>query len=110
MAISVENQDPKIENFLQGFKFVYKNLINALQEEGVTEIRPNINDKFDENIMHAIDTIESDGPENLVAKVYTNGYKLHDRIIRPAMVYVTKAKQDKNDDKSSSDINKENKN
>ena len=52
--------------------------------------------------MHAIDTIESDGEENLVAKVYANGYKLHDRLIRTAMVYVTKHKQeepDKNEDK-----------
>lgn len=92
LAISTKSDDEKLENFLQGFRYIYKNIINSLEEEGLTEIKPEIKQKFDEKTMHAIDTIECDDEENLVAKVYANGYKLHDRIIRPAMVYVTKHK------------------
>lgn len=97
LALKAEPKTEEMKNFLQGFSFIYTNLINVLKDEGVSELEPKIGDKFDERFMHAIDTIESDGEENLVAKVYANGYKLHDRLIRTAMVYVTKHKQEETD-------------
>lgn len=105
LALKAEPKTEEMKNFLQGFSFIYTNLINVLKDEGVSELEPKIGDKFDERFMHAIDTIESDGEENLVAKVYSNGYKLHDRLIRTAMVYVTKHKQEETD---KNEENKEN--
>lgn len=105
LALKAEPKSEEMKNFLQGFSFIYTNLINVLKDEGVSELEPKIGDKFDERFMHAIDTIESDGEENLVAKVYANGYKLHDRLIRTAMVYVTKHKQEETD---KNEENKEN--
>lgn len=105
LALKAEPKTEEMKNFLQGFSFIYTNLINVLKDEGVSELEPKIGDKFDEKFMHAIDTIESDGEENLVAKVYANGYKLHDRLIRTAMVYVTKHKQEETD---KNEENKEN--
>lgn len=105
LALKAEPKTEEMKNFLQGFSFIYTNLINVLKDEGVSELEPKIGDKFDERFMHAIDTIESDGEENLVAKVYANGYKLHDRLIRTAMVYVTKHKQEEAD---KNEENKEN--
>lgn len=105
LALKAEPKSEEMKNFLQGFSFIYTNLINVLKDEGVSELEPKIGDKFDERFMHAIDTIESDGEENLVAKVYANGYKLHDRLIRTAMVYVTKHKQEET---NKNEENKEN--
>ena len=105
LALKAEPKTEEMKNFLQGFSFIYTNLINVLKDEGVSELEPKIGDKFDERFMHAIDTIESDGEENLVAKVYANGYKLHDRLIRTAMVYVTRHKQEESD---KNEENKEN--
>lgn len=105
LALKAEPKTEEMKNFLQGFSFIYTNLINVLKDEGVSELEPKIGDKFDERFMHAIDTIESDGEENLVAKVYANGYKLHDRLIRTAMVYVTRHKQEETD---KNEENKEN--
>ena len=105
LALKAEPKTEEMKNFLQGFSFIYTNLINVLKDEGVSELEPKVGDKFDERFMHAIDTIESDGEENLVAKVYANGYKLHDRLIRTAMVYVTKHKQEETD---KNEENKEN--
>ncbi len=105
LALKAEPKSEEMKNFLQGFSFIYTNLINVLKDEGVSELEPKIGDKFDERFMHAIDTIESDGEENLVAKVYANGYKLHDRLIRTAMVYVTRHKQEETD---KNEENKEN--
>ena len=86
MALANEPSDPAIKNYLVGFQYVYRNLVSVLENEGVSEISPQIGDNFDSSVMAAIDTAE--GNENKITKVYQKGYKLHDRIIRPANVQV----------------------
>ena len=93
MALANEPTDPALKNYLTGFQYVYRNLVSILENEGVSEIAPKIGDKFDSRTMNAVDTEEGE-KENLVLKVYGNGYKLHDRIVRPAMVQVSARKVD----------------
>ena len=88
MALANEPTDPALKNYLVGFQFIYRNLVSILENEGVTEISPQIGDKFDPHTMNAVDTVEQE-EENKVLKVYGNGYKLHDRIVRTAMVQVS---------------------
>ena len=88
MALANEPTDPALKNYLTGFQYVYRNLVSILENEGVSEIQPKVGEKFNPNTMNAVDTVESEN-ENLVTKVYGNGYKLHERIIRPAMVQVS---------------------
>ncbi len=88
LALANEPTDPNLKNYLMGFQYVYRNLVTVLQNEGVSELTPQIGDKFDPKYMSAVDTVEGE-KENLVTKVHGNGYKLHDRIIRPAMVQVS---------------------
>ncbi|MBR0294666.1 MAG: nucleotide exchange factor GrpE [Bacilli bacterium] len=95
MALANSPTNPEIKNYVTGFSFVYRNLVSVLEEEGVREIAPKENDIFDARIMEAVETIESDEEENLVKKVYVNGYLLHDHLIRPARVLVTKKKENK---------------
>ena len=64
-------------------------MVSALENEGVKEISPNIGDKFSPDTMNAVETVESDGEENIVMDVHVKGYKLHDRLIRPANVTVS---------------------
>lgn len=104
LALENEPATPEIANYLVGFKYIYKNLVNVLENEGVKEIDPKIGDKFDANLMNAIETVEDDGEENVVRKVYSRGYMLHNRIIRPASVMVSV--HHKNEEKD--DKNKEN--
>ena len=82
--------DPMIKNYVLGFSYVYKNLLGVLENEGVSEIAPQIGDKFDPKSMEAVEALEDEGEENIVLKVNLNGYKLHDRLIRPARVVVSK--------------------
>lgn len=84
-----EPTDPMLKNYLVGFQYIYRNLVAALENEGVTEIAPNIGDEFDANVMSAVDTIEDEGEENRIMGVYARGYKLHDRIVRPCTVTVS---------------------
>ena len=89
IVLSKEVEDPSLKNYLVGFQYIYRNLVSVLENEGVNEIAPKIGDKFDASIMNAVETEESEGEEGLVLKVITNGYKLHDRLVRPANVVVS---------------------
>ena len=96
MALGNEPEDPNLKNYLTGFKFIYKNLVNVLQNEGVEEVLPEIGQDFNPLLMNAVDSIEDDEKVNKVTKIYGKGYRLHERLIRPAMVQVgVKKKEDK---------------
>ncbi|MGM9873756.1 MAG: nucleotide exchange factor GrpE [Bacilli bacterium] len=96
LALETKPANQEIANYLVGFQYIYKNLMSVLENEGVKEIYPKIDEKFDANTMNAIETIEDEN-ENLVKKVYTRGYTLHDRVVRPAGVMVSVAKKEEND-------------
>ena len=92
-----EPTDPNLKNYLIGFQYIYRNLVAALENEGVSEISPKVGDKFSPDTMNAVETVESDGEENVVIDVHVKGYKLHDRLIRPANVTVSvKHKEESN--------------
>lgn len=95
LALQSKPTNPALLNYLTGFEYIYKNIVSALESEGVSEIRPQINSKFDASTMNAIDTVLDDGEENLVKQIYCVGIKLHDRIIRHANVVVSKKPQEK---------------
>ena len=96
-----EPTDPNLKNYLIGFQYIYRNLVSALENEGVTEIAPKVGDKFSPETMQAVETVESEGEENLVVDVHVKGYKLHDRLIRPANVTVSvKHKETKQEEKT----------
>lgn len=106
LALANSPSDPAIKNYLIGFEYIYKNFLQALESEGVKEIKPTIGDKFDSSIMNALDVEETEGEENIVTRVYSVGIKLHDRMIRHANVIVSKKKVE-NKEVSSSDEKEE---
>ena len=95
-----EPTDPNLKNYLIGFQYIYRNLVAALENEGVTEISPKVGDKFSPDTMQAVETVESDGEENVIVDVHVKGYKLHDRLIRPANVTVSVKHKEKNEEKT----------
>ena len=99
MALANEPTSQELKNYLVGFQFVYRNLVNVLENEGVKEISPNIGDKFSDKTMNGVDITVQEGEENLVTKVYAKGYELHGRLIRPAQVSVSKNKKEENETK-----------
>lgn len=99
IALANEPSNDVLKNYLQGFKFIYNNIQQAIESEGLTQIVPKVGDKFDVQTMHAVEAVETDGPENVIVSVYGCGYMLFDRLIRPSMVKVSKKKEDKVEDK-----------
>lgn len=96
LVLKNEPEDPALKNYLVGFTYLYKNLVNAITEEGVSEIEPVIGKKFDPNTMEALETEETSDEDNIILAVTRKGYKLHDRLLRPAGVKVTVKKKEEN--------------
>lgn len=105
-AFKVTSEDPKIKNYQVGFKMILSQLLSALADEGVSVIEPVIGQEFDHNTMAACATAPGD-KDNLVSSVYLKGYMLKDRLVRPAMVIVSKVEEtgasDKAEDEPSAD-------
>lgn len=88
-ALAIENAT--LENTKSGVELTLKQLSSVFERFNITEINP-LNDKFDPHKHQAITTAESDAPANTVLQVLQKGYSLNDRVIRPALVIVAKAK------------------
>ncbi|MDH4189834.1 MAG: nucleotide exchange factor GrpE [Betaproteobacteria bacterium] len=81
-----------LESLKSGVELTLKQLRSALEKAKVTEINPAIGEKFDPHRHQAISTVETDAQPNTVVNVLQKGWSLHERVIRPAMVIVAKAK------------------
>ncbi|MDV6341530.1 nucleotide exchange factor GrpE [Nitrosomonas sp. Is35] len=88
-ALAVENAT--IENFKSGMELTQKQLTSVFDKFNIKVIDPK-GEKFDPHQHQAMCTIDSEQPPNTVVQVMQKGYKLHERIIRPALVSVSKAK------------------
>lgn len=84
----------EVRNYLIGFQYIYNSIVKVLNDEGIGEISPKEGDEFNPSLMEAIDIEEREDIEpNRITKVCAKGYKLHDRLIQPAKVYVSKKKE-----------------
>ena len=108
-ALKATPNSQEAKNYQMGFQFIYNQIQQALTSEGVTEIEPSIGEEFDPTRMQALDIEEigDEEPENKITKVMSKGYKLHDRLVKPAMVVVGKHKA-KPAEESANDTNEAN--
>lgn len=87
-ALQVNTADEQTISVLQGVEMVYRQLVEALQKEGVEAIE-SVGKTFDPYEHQAVMQVEDDEYEpNTVVEELQKGYKLKDKIIRPAMVKV----------------------
>lgn len=78
---------------LSGIRLTLKQLQSLLEKNGVKSIDP-AGKPFDSHFHEAMLTEENDElPPNTIIKVLQKGYLLHERLIRPARVVVSKAKE-----------------
>jgi len=88
-ALNIENAT--VENYKNGVELTAKQLLSVFEKFNIVEINPE-GEKFDPNKHQAISAIESDAEPNTVVQVLQKGYTLNDRVLRPALVMVAKAK------------------
>lgn len=87
-ALQVDSDNEEVKALRKGVGMVYEGILNALKSEGV-EVVETENVQFDPNIHHAVMQDEDSEKESgAILDTFQKGYKLKDRVIRPAMVKV----------------------
>ena len=96
-AINQEEDHPQsIKNLIEGRKMVQKEFSSALEKNGISKIN-SMNEKFDPNLHQAMMEVERDDlDEGIVVQEIQTGYMMHDRLLRPAMVGVSKKPKQNN--------------
>ena len=90
-----ENYSESIKNLIDGLKMVLKEYKSTLEKHGVKKIET-LNQKFDHNFHQAIMEVENnDVEEGIVVQEVQSGYTMHDRLLRAAMVGVSKKQASK---------------
>ena len=87
---ALATESPSVESLKQGVELTAKQLESALDKFAVKAIDPQ-GEKFDPHRHQAISQVEAPGEPNTVVTVLQKGYLLHDRVLRPALVIVSKA-------------------
>ena len=89
-AIASPSESEDAQNLKKGIEMVYESFLYALKEEGIEEIDA-LDQPFDPTLHHAVQTVPvEEGQEaDKVVQVFQKGYKLKDRVLRPAMVIVS---------------------
>ncbi|HEX8637958.1 MAG TPA: nucleotide exchange factor GrpE [Pyrinomonadaceae bacterium] len=91
LAVKASETDASFEHLLSGVKGTARSFEQALMSVGVEAV-PSIGAEFDPEIHEAIDMVETGADsDNRVTAEYSRGYRLGDRLLRPARVQVGKA-------------------
>ena len=83
LEAAAEHEEAKLE---EGVRLVHRSLAELLAKEGLAEIETD--GKFDPHVHEALLSQPSDAEEGSVIEVVQKGYKLGDRVLRPARVVV----------------------
>jgi molecular chaperone GrpE len=88
-ALAIENVT--LESLKSGVELTLRQLNAVFEKAGLREINP-VAEKFDPHKHQAMTMVPHPGEPNQVVNVMQKGYLLHERVIRPALVTVSKAK------------------
>lgn len=89
-ALAVESAT--LESFKSGMELTLKQLTAAFTKFNIKQLNPQ-GEKFDPHLHQAMCMVESELPQNTVVQVMQKGYVLNDRVLRPALVSVSKGKE-----------------
>ena len=89
-AIASPSESEDAQNLKKGIEMVYESFLYSLKEEGIEEIDA-LDQPFDPTLHHAVQTVPVEEGQEIdkVVQVFQKGYKLKDRVLRPAMVIVS---------------------
>ena len=96
VSSKIDTEDDKIDkntlDFIEGVKLTEKQLSSINEKFKITKV-DSLNNKFDPNMHQAMFEIENDDEEEgTILQVVQDGFKIEDRLLRPALVGVSKKK------------------
>jgi molecular chaperone GrpE len=89
LEAALASETARAENMRAGVELTLRQLKSVFEKFNIREIDP-VGQKFDPHFHQAISTAPSDAEPNTVIQVLQKGYLLHERVIRPALVIVSK--------------------
>ncbi len=92
LEAALKTSQENVQSLLSGSELTLKQLTSAFERFALLEINPQ-GEKFDPRRHQGISTVESEQPANTVVQVLQKGYQLNDRVLRPALVIIAKAKE-----------------
>jgi molecular chaperone GrpE len=82
--------DETVQSLIAGIQLSWTELQSVIEKHGIKRVEP-LGEKFDYNLHQAMFEVPTnDQPSGMVLEVVQHGYVLHDRLLRPAMVGVSK--------------------
>lgn len=88
---SIDRGDEANKAVIEGIELTRKSFLDTLAKNGVEEVDPS-GEPFDPELHQAMTQVPNGDVEpNTVLEVFQKGYRLHGRLVRPAMVVVSKA-------------------
>jgi molecular chaperone GrpE len=82
--------DPALKSFLEGVTMTERELLNVLERYGIRRVQP-VNEPFNPHLHQAVMEIQrTDVPSGTIVQVFQAGFMIEDRVLRPAMVAVSK--------------------
>lgn len=84
-------RDPQTKSLLEGVAATERALLAAFERHGITRVDPQPGERFDPHFHEAMFEVPNTGqPAGSIVQVMQPGYRMHDRLLRPAMVGVAK--------------------
>lgn len=74
----------------EGVEITLRQILAAFQKANLAQIAPAVGERFDPHRHQAMSAVPSEAEPNTVAALMQKGYLLHDRVLRPALVTVTR--------------------
>ena len=99
-AFVLFKDDPKFKSdefkdTMLGIELIEKELINSFDKNGIKSFE-SVGKKFDPNFHQALNEVESEQEDGMVINEIQKGYMLNDRLLRPALVSISKKKTNTN--------------
>ena len=99
-AFVLFKDDPKFKSdefkdTMLGIELIEKELINSFDKNGIKSFE-SVGKKFDPNFHQALNEVESEQEDGMVINEIQKGYMLNDRLLRPALVSISKKKTNAN--------------
>ena len=93
-ALDYARKTEDIKSIVMGIEMVYSEMKKIFEKYGITEIEIE-GKEFDPYVAEAVEKVETtEVPPNTVVKVIRKGYKIHEKVLRPARVAVAVAPQE----------------
>jgi molecular chaperone GrpE len=85
----------EFKDTMLGIELIEKELVNSFDKNGIKSFE-SVGKKFDPNFHQALNEVESEQEDGMVINEIQKGYMLNDRLLRPALVSISKKKTNTN--------------